>query len=235
MAKTRDPERTRRRILAAALAEFAAKGLAGARTEAIARRAGVNKRMLFHCFGNKEGLYREILRRTITHGESLDVPVDFTSTLAVWDTICGEDPTWVRLLQWEALEAGNRRVTAENDRRKSLRKGLSNLRHEKARLCLEDGVDVAQLKLAMIALAIFPRAFPQITRQLTGCVAEAAGFRRNHRKFLEWLDRRIFARPGDFKAAAGSNLRLLKRRSEERAGGQDQATPHVHPVQILDN
>ncbi|MGH7987148.1 MAG: TetR/AcrR family transcriptional regulator [Candidatus Binataceae bacterium] len=198
--KSRDLERTRRRILSAALTEFAAKGLAGARTEAIARRAGVNKRMLFHCFGNKEELYREILRRTITHGESLDVPVDFGSTLSVWDTICGKDPGWVRLLQWEALEAGNRRVTAENERRDSLRKGLLHLRDEQTGLCRGNGVDVAQLKLAMIALAIFPRAFPQITRQLTGCAPEGAQFRRNHRRFLEWLDRRIF---GSASPAAG--------------------------------
>ncbi|MGH8013732.1 MAG: TetR/AcrR family transcriptional regulator [Candidatus Binataceae bacterium] len=188
----RDLERTRRRILSSALTEFAAKGLAGARTEAIARRAGVNKRMLFHCFGNKEELYREILRRTITRGESLDIPVDFGSTLSVWDSICGKDPAWVRLLQWEALEAGNRRVTAENERRESLHKGLDQLRHEQAGLLCGDGVDVAQLKLAMIALAIFPRAFPQITRQLSGCAPEGVQFRRNHRNFLEWLDRRIF-------------------------------------------
>ena len=53
---TRDPDRTRGRILAAAIAEFAANGLAGARVDAIARRAGSNKRMLYHYFGDKEGL-----------------------------------------------------------------------------------------------------------------------------------------------------------------------------------
>jgi AcrR family transcriptional regulator len=49
---SRDPGRTRRRILAAALAEFSAKGFAGARVDAIARRAKGNKRMLYHYFGN---------------------------------------------------------------------------------------------------------------------------------------------------------------------------------------
>lgn len=197
IVRSRDLERTRRRILSAALTEFAAKGLAGARTDAIARRAGINKRMLFHCFSNKEKLYREILRRTIRRGESLGAPVDFGSTLAVWDTICGTDPAWVRLLQWEALEAGNRRVTAESERRRSLRNSLGNLRLEQVNRCVTDGVDVAQLKLAMIALAIFPRAFPQVARQLTGNTPQAAPFRRNHRKFLEWVDRRLFANPAD--------------------------------------
>src|SRR5271154_4363120 len=61
----RDPEKTSGRILAAALAEFAAKGFAGARVDAIARRARVNKRMLYYCFGAKQDLYREILRRKL--------------------------------------------------------------------------------------------------------------------------------------------------------------------------
>jgi AcrR family transcriptional regulator len=62
MEKTRDLARTRERILKAALTEFAAYGLTGARCAAIAHRAGVNKRMLFYCFASKKNLYREILR-----------------------------------------------------------------------------------------------------------------------------------------------------------------------------
>ncbi len=44
--KTRNPERTRERILSAALKEFATQGFAGARVDMIARRAAINKRML---------------------------------------------------------------------------------------------------------------------------------------------------------------------------------------------
>ena len=51
------------RILAAAAAEFAACGFAGARVDRIARRARVNKAMLYYHFGSKKSLYREILRQ----------------------------------------------------------------------------------------------------------------------------------------------------------------------------
>jgi len=54
------------RILAAAAAEFAACGFAGARVDRIARRARVNKAMLYYHFGSKKSLYREILRRTFS-------------------------------------------------------------------------------------------------------------------------------------------------------------------------
>ncbi len=58
---TRDPEATRQRILAAAKAEFARKGLGGARVDDIALRAKSNKRMMYHYFGNKEELFRIVL------------------------------------------------------------------------------------------------------------------------------------------------------------------------------
>jgi TetR/AcrR family transcriptional regulator len=52
---------TRGRILDAALREFAAHGLAGARTEQIAVAAGVNKALLYYYFESKEKLYAAAL------------------------------------------------------------------------------------------------------------------------------------------------------------------------------
>jgi AcrR family transcriptional regulator len=52
---------TRERILAAAIAEFAAHGLAGARVDEIAARANANKRMLYAYFGGKEELWLTVL------------------------------------------------------------------------------------------------------------------------------------------------------------------------------
>ena len=58
---SRDPERTRAVILAAATEEITTKGLDGARVDEIARRSGINKRMIYHYFGDKEGLYLAVL------------------------------------------------------------------------------------------------------------------------------------------------------------------------------
>ncbi|MBT6587861.1 MAG: helix-turn-helix transcriptional regulator, partial [Rhodospirillaceae bacterium] len=57
----RDPDAAKERILQAALAEFSDKGLGGARVDVIARRADVNKRMLYHYFGNKDDLFLAVL------------------------------------------------------------------------------------------------------------------------------------------------------------------------------
>ena len=57
----RNPEATRRKLLAAARREFAASGLAGARVDEIAARAGVNKQLVYHYFGDKDALYLTVL------------------------------------------------------------------------------------------------------------------------------------------------------------------------------
>ena len=70
--------------MAAALKEFAAKGFTGARTGAIASRSGVNERMIFYCFGCKEGLYRAVLAANLADRAKLmeSTPEDdFTSAL----------------------------------------------------------------------------------------------------------------------------------------------------------
>jgi TetR/AcrR family transcriptional regulator len=57
----RDPVATRKKLLAAARHEFARSGLAGARVDEIANRAGVNKQLVYHYFGDKDALYGAVL------------------------------------------------------------------------------------------------------------------------------------------------------------------------------
>ncbi|MFI0937604.1 TetR family transcriptional regulator [Streptomyces sp. NPDC021020] len=71
----RDAEATRRRLLDAATAEFAAYGIAGARVDRIAAEARSNKAQIYHYFGSKDGLFDavfdEMCRRTLDA-----VPID---------------------------------------------------------------------------------------------------------------------------------------------------------------
>ena len=55
---------SRERLLAAAAAEFAARGFDGAKVDRITARARINKAMLYYHFRSKAALYREILRHT---------------------------------------------------------------------------------------------------------------------------------------------------------------------------
>jgi AcrR family transcriptional regulator len=67
-----DPDGVRANILAVALAEFAARGLAGARIDDIAAKTDTSKRMIYYYFGDKDGLYRQVLEeayREVRAGE----------------------------------------------------------------------------------------------------------------------------------------------------------------------
>src|SRR5439155_3433076 len=57
------PEESRAAILKAAVREFAQEGVAGARTDAIARSARVNKALLYYYFKDKDALYDAVLDR----------------------------------------------------------------------------------------------------------------------------------------------------------------------------
>ncbi len=78
-AASRNPEQTRRNILAAATSEFAARGLEGGRTDRIAEQAGVAKRMLFHYFGSKEGLFQAVLEDNYAKIRSMESELELSS------------------------------------------------------------------------------------------------------------------------------------------------------------
>lgn len=70
---------TRERILRAAVNEFAAKGFSGGRIDAICAAARINIRMIYHHFGDKEGLYIAALEETLSGLRSEELKLDFDS------------------------------------------------------------------------------------------------------------------------------------------------------------
>ena len=64
-AKQQQSAASKERILDAALQEFAASGLGGARVDRIAEAADINKAMIFYYFESKENLYKEVISRAL--------------------------------------------------------------------------------------------------------------------------------------------------------------------------
>lgn len=69
-------------ILDAAAEEFAELGFSGARVDAIAKRAGINKAMLYYRVGDKEELYRRVVLRGQAGFQSAIMNAVTTSTTA---------------------------------------------------------------------------------------------------------------------------------------------------------
>ncbi|MGD0745505.1 MAG: TetR family transcriptional regulator [Verrucomicrobiota bacterium] len=182
----RNPERTRERILSAALKEFAANGLAGARVDVIARRAAINKRMLYHYFGDKEHLFREVLRLKMAErqGWAETLSGDPAESLTFWFEAACKDTDWVRLLEWEALQEADRRLIDEKIRRAATARGLERIRRRQARGQISAGLDPCHVMLAMRSLTMFPAAFPQLTLLIMGRPVSDPQFQKERAVFL---------------------------------------------------
>jgi TetR/AcrR family transcriptional regulator len=186
-AAVRDPDRTAARILAAALSEFAAHGFAGARVDAIARRAGTNKRMLYHYFGDKEDLFRAVLRKKISErqawGDTLSG--DPEDNLPFWFEMACKDPEWVRMLEWESLQSPAGKVIDEKQRLAAVARGLRRIRARQQRGQLSAEFDPRHLLLAIRSLTKLPMAFPHLTRLIMGRPVTDPKFRRERQAFLK--------------------------------------------------
>ena len=182
----RNPERTRERILSAALQEFAANGFAGARVDTIARRAAINKRMLYHYFGNKEHLFREVLHRKIAERQASaeGLSGDPAESLPFWFRLSCRDADWVRLLEWEALQGGGKKVIDEKSRRALATRALGRIRQQQAHGYLAGEFEPRHLLLAMRSLTMFPMAFPQLTRLIMGRPVSDPHFQKLHAELL---------------------------------------------------
>ncbi len=192
----RDPQRTRDRILAAAVAEFSAEGFAGARVARIARRARINKRMLYHYFGNKEDLFREILDRKLRErsGWVAEAPSALGESLAAWFRMACEDREFIRLVQWEALRDGEHPVLREPERRAQLARSVAELRTRQETGLLPAGLDPRLLLLAILGLVTYPLVFPQVTRLVMGKSASDTAFHRDWTAFLRDLSAALAGR-----------------------------------------
>lgn len=188
MPKTtgRNPQQTQQRILQAALQEFAAKGFAGARVDVIARQARINKRMLYHYFGDKEGLFREVLRRKVAERSAwlASAPDELAERLPAWFQLACGDREWVQLLEWEALHWGDKKVIDEERRVEIAGRALEHIRQQQAMGKIDPSLDPGQLLLSMMALTAYPLAFPQMARFATGLSVGDEAFQKQREKFL---------------------------------------------------
>lgn len=191
----RDAAATQQRIVDAATDEFAAHGISGARVDEIAAKAGVNKRMLYYYFGSKEQLFREILKRKLAERvaeAAHTVDMSRTERLVERQALHLDDPAWVRLLMWEALEYGTEgQVEGEDFRQEVYDQWIEATEQAQRDGELSADLDARQLVLTELALTLFPAAFPQITRLVSGTEPDDPTFLADRQAFLRELQERI--------------------------------------------
>jgi AcrR family transcriptional regulator len=113
----RDPERTKTRLLQAAIKLFAARGYDGVAVDEVVAAARVNKRMVYHYFGSKDELYLAALtevfsRLELVELQAMDTSIDpveqLRRLLTAYFEFLDANPEFVRMLLWENLQQGDR-------------------------------------------------------------------------------------------------------------------------------
>jgi TetR/AcrR family transcriptional regulator len=114
------PEESRAAILKAAIGEFAEHGIAGARTDAIARAAHVNKALLYYYFKDKDALYDAVLDHVFSGLLAKVVPVldsdepprqKLLRYVGAYFDYIAANPRIPRVVQGEWMRSGARRVS----------------------------------------------------------------------------------------------------------------------------
>jgi AcrR family transcriptional regulator len=165
--RPRDADRSQKDILDAALQEFAAYGLGGARMDRIAERAGVNKRLIYYYFESKESLFLAVLERAYENirGEEQQLnlsqvdPIEAVRRLIAftWNYYL-EHPEFLTLLNSENLHRARhlKRSAKVRSMNSPLIQMLADVleRGHKAGL-FRAGVDPVQLYISIAGLSYF--------------------------------------------------------------------------------
>lgn len=181
----------RAQILRAATAEFAEKGLAGARVAEIAERSRANKQLIYYYFKSKVGLYEEVLGQMLGRSHS---PADRREGERYGEYLirgaadaATRMGTWFRFWMWESLEKGDRDIIRKKDRASALQEQVAAIRRAQEDGELDPVFDPAMLSLAIHAIVNTPHLLPQITTMTVGLNHKSPRFRRREAEFLEQL------------------------------------------------
>ncbi|MBL8584466.1 MAG: TetR family transcriptional regulator [Rhizobiaceae bacterium] len=173
-AQTRDAERTKAAVLAAATREFADHGFGGARIELVAKRAKVNKQLIYYYFGSKEALYVAVLEETYARlrasEAALDVdaldPVQGITELALfnWRYHC-QHPELISIVRTENLHKA--KFLKRSERVRSLNSPLIATLEALLRRGVEQGVFRADVDAVQTYMTIAALSFYYLSNQWT--------------------------------------------------------------------
>lgn len=162
----RNPEASRARILNAGVRLFSERGYDGVTVSMLSRATRLNRRMLYHYFGSKDGLYRSVVEHAYERLASVDVELAHLllpaeqlveQMVRAYYGFLSEHPEIVRLLTWENLREGKTAKTLDIEAEKTpiiealqlaLERGKKEGRFRK-------DVDERQLLISCMALSFF--------------------------------------------------------------------------------
>ncbi|MFJ8859555.1 TetR/AcrR family transcriptional regulator [Streptomyces sp. NPDC102451] len=165
-------ELTKRRLLDAARVEFSSYGIAGARVNRIAERAGVNKERIYGHFQSKEGLFKAVISEAMAELVQEVRPGEGSIGDYVGRIFDHHrnDPTLLRLLIFEGLQDGY--VGSSDASGRSV--WYENAAKSVAASADVPEADSGRLLLTLIGLGAWPMVMPQLSRLCQEATGETA-------------------------------------------------------------
>ncbi|MCK2241128.1 MULTISPECIES: TetR/AcrR family transcriptional regulator [unclassified Crossiella] len=164
--RQRDAERTKAKIVAAAITEFAAKGYAAARVSEIADRAGVNKQLISYYFGGKEGLYLEVNRSWDTESRPLAAPgLPLAEVAAGFVRHSARNRDYGRIMVWENLSED---FPDDPNQREFFQARVAEMRRRQEEGEIPADLDPDCLLLALMAAASASLTLPRVAQMISG-------------------------------------------------------------------
>src|SRR6202166_3076393 len=202
------PEESRAAILKAAVAEFAEHGIAGARTDTIARAAHVNKALLYYYFKDKDSLYEAVLDHVFGGLRDRIMPVLETTAPprkkmleyvgAYFDYIAA-NPQFPRVVQAEWMRSGAKSVPMQRVAKRYFRPIFKKLA-ETLRLGIAAGefrpVNPMDFLPSVAAVIVFYFSAAPVIKALTKVDPLSAQRIRERRRFvLDFISAALFRDP----------------------------------------
>jgi AcrR family transcriptional regulator len=170
---TADP--VRERLLKAALDSFLSDDYHKVTTRLIAQKADANVSMIRYYFGNKEGLYEEMIRDTmapllkVLNGQMLDSVDGFAGFLNLYYQIMAEHPEFPKLiLKVLALNQGPGRRFIQQLLARGRTEGAKKVGKLKSNGQVSASTDPDMLRLAFVSLAMMPMLLKDIFEEQMG-------------------------------------------------------------------
>lgn len=188
---------TRDRLLDASAEEFATHGFAGARIDRIAERAGRNKQLIYHHFGNKAALYEAVIMRVLAQHPPVkaDTPEHLQHALHTLFDDFAERESWWRLMLWEALESGSGPLVAEEERRAATLEKVAEVERAQQAGFLDPKLPPRLLVIAISGMILVPFLMPQLVRLWIGTHPRDPAFHRAYREVVGEILSRLGPRP----------------------------------------
>jgi AcrR family transcriptional regulator len=172
---------SRRKLLDAALAEFAEKGYAGATVRAIAARAGVNTQLISYYFGGKAGLHRELLDAWHEREADLAQSDSFADGVTGYLRAFAENPDLLRMFVREGLSAADRPAPPEPAGEEP---EVARLRRLQAEGGLAADLDPAYLAIVLMGATTAMVTVPAMIERICGVPADSPEFLEHYAEQL---------------------------------------------------